>query len=112
MKFVDQSLAQKGAVGAAAALEQQPLHAEFAVEDVQCEAEIEFGLAGEDIGHALAAQARQMRIRHRLGQHDDNRVATDVGAAPADLAVGVEHDAIGLGVAPREPGLARKALAG
>jgi hypothetical protein len=49
-------------------------------------------------------------IRNRLGQDDHDRIATDVRTAPADLAAGVEHDAIRSRVASREPGLARKGL--
>src|SRR5260363_201474 len=51
-----------------------------------------------------------MRIRHRLGEHDHDRITADVGASPADLALRIEHDAIGPGVAPDDPILARKAL--
>src|SRR6202043_1066790 len=101
---------QKGTVGTAASLQQQPLHAEFAVEDVQCEGEIELRLSGKDVGHTLAAQPRQVRIRNCLGQDDNDRIATDVRTAPADLAVSVEHDAISPSVASREPRLPRKGL--
>src|SRR5258708_8837527 len=71
---------------------------------------MELRLSGEDAAHALAAQASQVRIRNCLGQHENDRIATDVRTAPADLAVSVEHDAIGLRAASREPGLARKGL--
>jgi hypothetical protein len=73
--IVDLSRAQKGTVGTAASLQQQPLHAEFAIEYLQREGEIELRLSGEDIGHALAAQPRQVRIRNCLGQDDNDRIA-------------------------------------
>jgi hypothetical protein len=81
-----QSRAQKYTFGTAASLQQQPPHAEFAIEDVQREGEIELRLSGEDVRYAVAAQPRQMRIRNCLGQNDNNRIATDVRTAPADLA--------------------------
>src|SRR5215470_11906005 len=51
-----------------------------------------------------------MRIGHLLGQNDHDRITADVRAAPADLAMRIEHDAVGLGVAPGKPWLARKRL--
>jgi hypothetical protein len=51
-----------------------------------------------------------VRIRNCLGHDDNDRIATDVRTAPANLAASVEHDAIGLRAASREPGLARKGL--
>src|ERR1700688_4428518 len=108
IELVDQSRAQKGTVGTAASLQQQSLRAQFAIEYVQRKSEIDLRLSGKDVGHALAAEARQVRIRNRLGQDDNDRIATDVRTAPADLAVRVEHHAVGLRVASHEPGLARK----
>ena len=64
IEFVDQAGAQERAVGDAAALHQQALHAELAIENVQRQRQVDLGLAGEDIGYALAAQPREMRIRH------------------------------------------------
>src|SRR6202043_1910603 len=51
-----------------------------------------------------------IRVRNCLGKDYHDRVSADVRTAPADLAVSVEHDAIGRRVASREPGLARKGL--
>eukprot|EP01047_Picozoa_sp_COSAG01_P118403 COSAG01_NODE_47081_length_394_cov_0.257627_1_plen_49_part_10 len=31
-----------------------------------------------------------MRIRHRLGEHDHDRITADVGASPADLALRID----------------------
>src|SRR5581483_5939515 len=44
-----------------------------------------------------------MRIRHALGQHNDDGIAADIGAAPPDLAMRVEHNTVSLGIAPRKP---------
>ena len=55
---------------------------------------------------------RQMRVRHRLGENGDDRIAADIRAAPCNLAAAIEHDAISLGIAPGEPGLAREGLRG
>jgi hypothetical protein len=110
IELVDQSRAQKGTVGTAASLQQQPLHAEFAIQDVERECEIELRLPGKDVGHALAARPRQVLIRSCLGQDDNDWIATDVRMAPADPAVSVEHDAKGPSVTPRKPRLARKGL--
>jgi hypothetical protein len=81
VQFVDEPCAQKRSVGPAASLKQQPLDAEFAVEDVQCQDEIEMRLSGEDVGHALAAQGRQVRIRDVLRKHDHDRIATNFRTA-------------------------------
>ena len=49
--------------------------------------EIDLGRAGEDVGDAVAAQAGQMRVGHRLGQDDEDRIAADVLARPHRLAL-------------------------
>src|SRR5882757_2823431 len=110
VEFVDQSRAQKRAIGAAPSFQKQALHAEFAIEDIQREGEVELRLSREDVGHAFAAQPRQVRVRDRLGKHDHDRIAADVRTAPADFAVGVEYHAVRVCIAPREPGLTGKAL--
>src|SRR3954451_25243235 len=51
-----------------------------------------------------------MGVRDRLGKHDDDRVATDLRTAPANLSMCVQHHAVRLRLALREPGLAGKAL--
>src|SRR5215218_1857584 len=51
-----------------------------------------------------------MGVRDRLGKHDHDRVATDVRTAPANLSMCVQHNAVRLRIASREPGLAGKAL--
>ena len=56
--------------------------------------QIELLLAGEDVGDAVLAQARQMRVGDPLGQHRDDRVAADVGPPPGDLALRIERDAV------------------
>jgi hypothetical protein len=108
--LVDQAGPQKRAVRLAAAFEQQALDPQFAVQDLQRERQIELPFAGEDVGDAVAAQPRQMRVGDLLGQHRDDRVAADVGPSPGDLAVRVERDAVSGGVAPDEPGFAREDL--
>src|SRR5260221_548823 len=84
--------------GAAAPFEQRAFEPQLAVQDVQPQSQIELPLAGEDVGDALSAQARQMRVGDPLRQHRDDRVAADVRASPSDLAVRVERDAVGGGV--------------
>jgi hypothetical protein len=49
-----------------------------------------------------------MCIGNPFRQDHHNRVAPDVRAPPLDLAVRVEHHAISLGIAAREPGSARQ----
>src|SRR5712671_2412680 len=110
MEFVNKPRAQESSVGPAPSFQEQALHAEFAIEDVQRTGEVELRVSAEDVGHAVAAQARQMGVRHRLGKHDHDRVAADVRTAPADLAVGVQHHAVRLHITLREPRLAGKAL--
>jgi hypothetical protein len=51
-----------------------------------------------------------MRVRNRLGKYDHDRIATDVGTAPGDPAMGVEHDAVHSCVAARQPWLTRECL--
>src|SRR6266404_5550526 len=80
MEFVNKPRAQESSVGPAPSFQEQALHAEFAIEDVQRTGEVEL------------------------------RVAADVRTAPADLAVGVQHHAVRLHIALREPRLAGKAL--
>ena len=99
--LVDQPRPQKRAIGGATAFDQQPLHAEIAVEDIQRQGEVELRFPGENIVHAFTAQPCQVRIRNRLRQDRNNRIAADVGTAPADLSVSVEYDAIRLGFAAR-----------
>ena len=53
-----------------------------------------------------------MRVGDPLRQYRDDRVAADVGPSPGDLAPGVEGDAVGFRVAPREPGFPRIGLVG
>ena len=71
----------------------------FVIKAVQHEGEVELRLSGEDVGHALIAQARQMSVCDPLGKHDHDRIAADVRTAPADFAVGVEHHTVRLRVA-------------
>src|SRR3954471_9178814 len=108
--LVDQAGPQEGPVRAAATFEQQAFDAQFAVQDLQSQPQIELPLAGEDVGDAILAQARQMCVGDLLRQHRDNRVTADLGASPGDLALGVEHDPIRGGIAPGEPRLPRKTL--
>src|SRR5262249_41991996 len=97
--LVDQAGPQKRAVRLAAAFEQQALDPQLTVQDLQRERQIELPFAGEDVGDAVAAQPRQMRVGDLLGQHRDDRVAPDIRATPSDLAVRVERDAVNGGVA-------------
>src|SRR5258707_9516046 len=85
MEFVNKPRAQESSVGPAPSFQEQALHAEFAIEHVQRTGEVELRVSAEDVGHAVAAQARQMGVRDRLGKHDHDRVAADVRTAPADL---------------------------
>ena len=55
VELIDQSSTQKRAIGSASSFEQQALHAELAIEDVQRAFEVELRLAGEDLRHAFAA---------------------------------------------------------
>ena len=47
-----------------------------------------------------------MGVRNLFGQHDDDRIAADVGATPGDLALRIENDTVGGRVALRDPGFA------
>jgi hypothetical protein len=85
---------QKRAVRFAAAFEQQALDPKLAVQDVQRERQIQLPFAGKDVGDAVAAQPRQMRVGNLLRQDHDDRVAADIRATPGDLAVRVERDAV------------------
>src|SRR6185437_14406500 len=109
--LVDQAGPQKRAVRFAAAFEQQALDPQLAVQDVQRERQIQLPFAGKDVGDAVAAQPRQMRVGDLFGQHHDDRVAADIRATPGDLAASVESDAVSWDVAPNEPGFAREDLA-
>ena len=53
-----------------------------------------------------------MRVGDPLGQHRDDRVAADVGPSPGDLALRIERDAVGGGIAPGEPRFPRIGLVG
>src|SRR6185437_9592692 len=109
--LVDQAGPQKRAVRFAAAFEQQALDPQLAVQDVQRERQIELPFTGEDVGDAIAAEPRQMRVGDLLGQHRDDRVAADIRATPGDLAVSVERDAVSCRIAPDEPRFAWEDLA-
>ena len=97
--LVDQAGAQKRAVHLAAAFEQQAFDAQLAVEDLQRQRQIELPLAGEDVGDAVPAQSRQMRVGNLLGQHHDDRVAADLGTPPGDPAPRIQRDAVSGGIA-------------
>jgi hypothetical protein len=99
MEFVDQPRAQKSSVCPAPSLQQEPPHAEFAAEDVKSEGEVDLRISRENVRHALAAQARQVRVRDPLGKNDHDRITADVRAAPADPALGVQYHAVRLRVA-------------
>src|SRR5712675_619964 len=88
--LVDQAGPQKRPVRAAAAFEQQAFEPQLAVQDLQRQSEIEFLRAGEDVGDAILAEARQMRVGDPLGQHDDDRVAANIGPPPGDLTLRIE----------------------
>src|SRR4051794_29180909 len=60
VEFVNQAGTQERAVGDAPALHQQALYTELAVEDVQRQREVDLGPAAKDIGHAPAAEPREM----------------------------------------------------
>jgi hypothetical protein len=61
----------------------QAFYSQFPVQDVERETDIHLVLAGEDVGNAILAQARQMGIRDPFRQHGDNRIAADIGASQA-----------------------------
>jgi hypothetical protein len=65
--LVDKRGAQECAVRPAA-LEQQALHAELPVQDLQGQAEVQPCLTGKDIGHALSAETRQVRVGDLFGK--------------------------------------------
>jgi hypothetical protein len=44
-------------------------------------------LAGKDVGDTIPAQAREMLVGDPLRQHDDNRVAADLGPSQGDLVL-------------------------
>jgi hypothetical protein len=94
VQLVNQPRAQKGAVSTASTFEQQALHAEFAIENVKRKGKVELGISGEGVGDALAAQARQVRVRDRFGKNHDDRITADIGTAPSDLAMRVKYDAL------------------
>jgi hypothetical protein len=63
-----------------------------AVDGLQGQPEIEIPLPGEDVQGTILAAARQVRVCDLFRQNGDDRVPTDVGAPPDDLAARVEHD--------------------
>src|SRR6185437_2227569 len=104
--LIDETGAQERAVVATAALEQQALDPELAIEKLECGSEVELPLAGEEVGDTVLAQTCKMRIGDLLGQHHDDRVTADVGSTPGYLALRIQHDPVCLRVAAGEPGLA------
>lgn len=68
IELVDQSRAQKGTVGTAASLQQQPLHAEFAIEDVEREGEIELRPADKACRRGSAGAELGLRSRAHPGR--------------------------------------------
>src|SRR5205085_282054 len=79
--LVDQAGSEKRPVRAAAAFEQQALDPQLAVQDLQRQSQIELLFAGEDVGDAILAEARQMRVGDPLRQYRADRVAADLGAS-------------------------------
>ena len=75
-------------------------------------AQIELLGARENVGDAILSQTCEVRVGHRFGQHDDDRIASDVAAAPGDLAVRIEDDATSGRIAPGEPRFSRVPLIG
>src|SRR6185437_9837851 len=110
--FVDESRAQKRAVVAAAALDQEPLHTELAVEEFERICEIQLPCSSEEVGHAVPAQAGEVRVRDLLAQHDDDGIAADFGPTPGDLPLRIQHHSVSTGVATGDPGFPRVSLAG
>jgi hypothetical protein len=49
-ELVDKASAHKGAIGSTSAFEQQALQAEFAIENIQREGEVELGFSGKNVG--------------------------------------------------------------
>src|SRR3974390_3526599 len=49
-----------------------------------------------------------MRVRDIFREDHNDRIATNVRTTPGDLALGVEHHAVGFSIASRKPGMAGK----
>jgi hypothetical protein len=80
------------------------------VQNFEREPEIEYALAGKDVGDAILAQSREVGVGDLFGQHDNDRIVADIGASPSDLSVRIEHESIRGRVRPGDPRLSRIAL--
>jgi hypothetical protein len=55
---------EKGAIGDAVTFNEQTLHAEFQVEDLQDVGEVQLIVAGEDVGDTFGTQRRELGVEH------------------------------------------------
>lgn len=90
--LVDQPGFQEGAVDGRAALQQQGLDAERLAESVHRLGEVAAVRAGEQVGHAVLPQLRQVRVGHPFGEHGDGVVPVQVVLPVMDLAMRVDGD--------------------
>jgi len=109
---MDQPGAKEGAVRNPAAIHLQAFNAEFAVEYLEREVEIELAGAGENVRDPILTEAGQMGVADLVGQDGNNRIAADIGTSPNDFAVRIEHNSVCGRAAPGEPALSRVMLVG
>ena len=107
-QLIDKAGPQQRPVRPTAALQHDPLDAELAMERFERAGKIDLGRTGEDVGDAIGAQPRQMPVGNRFRQHDQDRIAADILPRPNGLALAIEEDAPGFGIATRKPVRARK----
>ena len=91
------------------AIHLKAFNAEFAVEDLEREVEIELAGAGEDVRDPILTEAGEMGVADLFGQDGNNRIAADIGASPNDFAVRIEHNPVS-GRAARTSGVSGNAL--
>ena len=60
--LVDQTGTEEGAVRSPAALKEQALYSEFAVQNLQRQGKVELGFASKYAGYALGAQSGEMHV--------------------------------------------------
>src|SRR5262245_27908417 len=84
-QLIHQPGLEQGAIGCAAAFQQQAADPQLAVQHLQCRYKIDLPLASEDVGDALLPQPCEVAFRNSLGEHDEQWLAAHLAAAPCDF---------------------------
>jgi len=61
------------------------------VDDLKRQGKVEFCFPGEYVGNAVSPEPGEVRVGNAVAQHNNKRVAADIGSPPGDPTVLVEY---------------------